>query len=270
MTARSPVGVPDARHARWSGRARVLVPAGVLLLAVVSGAAGMATTPDLGGPAPVAEAAASAVVAATWIVVDVVDGDTVDVRQGDLTERVRVIGIDTPERGECGYEQAADVLAGHVLGQDVVLIPGARDDHDRYGRALRYVDRASDGLDAGRSLLDTGLAVARYDSRDGYGGHPREGGYVAADAATADAAVCAPPTPPPTPPPPPPPPPAPAAAQPPGDIRVGCDPAYPTVCLAASPDVDCGEISFRYFPVLPPDPHRLDGSDEDGIACESG
>jgi len=200
--------------------------------------------------------------AATWTVMDVVDGDTVDVRQGGLTQRVRIIGIDTPERGECGYEQAADVLAGHVLGLDVVLVSGAREDRDSYDRVLRYVDRASDGLDAGRSLLDAGLAIARYDSRDGYGGHLREVDYVATDAATPVTAVCpaAPPPPPPA---------APLAPVPLVGARAGCDPAYPTVCLPTSPDVDCGEISFRFFPTLPPDPHRLDGSDNDGIACES-
>jgi len=32
--------------------------------------------------------------------------------------------------------------------------------------------------------------------------------------------------------------------------------------------LDCREISARNFPVLPPDPHRLDGNDNDGIGCE--
>ena len=165
---------------------------------------------------------------------DVVDGDTVDVRQGDQTDRVRIIGIDTPERGECGYEQAADVLAGHVLGQDVVLVPGARDDRDSYERVLRYVDRASDGLDSGRSLLDAGLAVARYDSRDGYGAHPREPGYVAAEPRPRTP-PCArrrprrPPAPAPAPAP------APVAPAPLVDTRAGCDPAYPRCACRRPP-----------------------------------
>ena len=51
--------------------------------------------------------------------------------------------------------------------------------------------------------------------------------------------------------------------------RPGCDPAYPTVCIPSKPpDLDCGEISFRRFKVLPPDPHGFDG-DNDGIGCES-
>ena len=49
----------------------------------------------------------------------------------------------------------------------------------------------------------------------------------------------------------------------------GCDPAYPTVCIPPPPpDLDCKDISYRRFAVLPPDPHRLDG-DHDGVGCES-
>jgi len=50
----------------------------------------------------------------------------------------------------------------------------------------------------------------------------------------------------------------------------GCDPAYPTVCIPPPPpDLDCNDIPFRRFTVLPPDPHRFDG-DHDGVGCESG
>ncbi len=35
---------------------------------------------------------------------------------------------------------------------------------------------------------------------------------------------------------------------------------------ANPPDLDCGEIQYRNFKVLPPDPHRFDG-DKDGIGC---
>ena len=36
------------------------------------------------------------------------------------------------------------------------------------------------------SLCALGWAIARYDSRDGYGAHPREAEYIAADAAAPD------------------------------------------------------------------------------------
>ena len=35
-------------------------------------------------------------------------------------------------------------------------------------------------------LIEDGWAIARYDSRDGYGTHPREQQYVSADAASDD------------------------------------------------------------------------------------
>jgi hypothetical protein len=48
-----------------------------------------------------------------------------------------------------------------------------------------------------------------------------------------------------------------------------CDPAYPTVCIPPPPpDLDCADIPYRRFTVLPPDPHHFDG-DRDGIGCES-
>lgn len=50
-----------------------------------------------------------------------------------------------------------------------------------------------------------------------------------------------------------------------------CDRAYPDqdVCIPSPPpDLDCKDISYRNFTVLPPDPHRFDG-DKDGIGCET-
>jgi len=48
-----------------------------------------------------------------------------------------------------------------------------------------------------------------------------------------------------------------------------CDPSYPDVCIPTyPPDLDCLEIQYENFKVLPLDPHVLDG-DKDGIGCES-
>ena len=105
-----------------------------------------------------------------------VDGDTVDLSDG---ERVRIIGIDTPEQGQPGYAEAAAALSAMVLGHEVVLTPGALDDRDSYGRLLRYVD--VDGHDAGLAMINQGWAIARYDSRDGYGHYTRGRSYVVAD-----------------------------------------------------------------------------------------
>jgi endonuclease YncB( thermonuclease family) len=119
----------------------------------------------------------------TGSVTYVVDGDTLDARlAAGSEERVRLAGIDTPERGECGYSEARTRLAELVDGRQVLLVQSGSDDRDRYDRLIRYVDVGS--TDAGRVLLAEGLAVARYDSRDGYGAHPREADYIAVDAAS--------------------------------------------------------------------------------------
>ena len=48
----------------------------------------------------------------------------------------------------------------------------------------------------------------------------------------------------------------------------GCSPAYPNVCIPPPPpDLDCGDVPYRRFSVLAPDPHHFDG-DHDGIGCE--
>jgi micrococcal nuclease len=69
-------------------------------------------------------------------VVDIVDGDTIDVRIDGREERVRYYGVDTTERGDDCFSEATgrnEQLAGDV----VHLLPDARE-RDRFGRLLRY------------------------------------------------------------------------------------------------------------------------------------
>jgi micrococcal nuclease len=41
------------------------------------------------------------------------------------------------------------------------------------------------------------------------------------------------------------------------------------VCIPPPPpDLDCPQIPYRNFTVLPPDPHRFD-RDRDGVGCET-
>jgi hypothetical protein len=48
-----------------------------------------------------------------------------------------------------------------------------------------------------------------------------------------------------------------------------CSPSYPTVCIPPPPpDLDCGDVPYRNFKVVAPDPHHFDG-DGDGLGCES-
>jgi hypothetical protein len=47
-----------------------------------------------------------------------------------------------------------------------------------------------------------------------------------------------------------------------------CAAEYPTVCIPPPPpDLDCSDIEFQNFTVLPPDRHGFD-TDRDGIGCE--
>jgi hypothetical protein len=51
--------------------------------------------------------------------------------------------------------------------------------------------------------------------------------------------------------------------------RGNCDPSYPTVCIQPRPpDLNCKDVPYTNFKVLPPDPHGFDG-DHDGIGCET-
>jgi endonuclease YncB( thermonuclease family) len=90
-------------------------------------------------------------------VVRVVDGDTLDVRiTGGARERIRLIGIDTPERGACFANEATSALARVASGRRVVLIGDkTQDRRDRYKRLLAYV-QLPNGSDAARTLIAAG------------------------------------------------------------------------------------------------------------------
>lgn len=96
------------------------------------------------------------------VVVRVTDGDTLKVRLPNGSEKdVRVLGIDTPEvypEQECGGSEATTAMAGLApVGSKVVLVSDpTQDNRDRYGRLLRYVQRAGD--DVGLAQLRSGHA----------------------------------------------------------------------------------------------------------------
>jgi micrococcal nuclease len=90
----------------------------------------------------------------------VVDGDTILLSS---RERVRIIGVDTPESVKPGtpvqcFAKRASAFTHTLLdGARVRLVFGA-ERRDRYGRLLAYVHRARDGLDVGAELLRRGYA----------------------------------------------------------------------------------------------------------------
>ena len=69
------------------------------------------------------------------IVTKVIDGDTIVVEGGD---RIRLLDIDTPEKGEKCYKEAKGRLAELVDGKKI-KIQRRGEDKDRYDRLLRYV-----------------------------------------------------------------------------------------------------------------------------------
>lgn len=86
-------------------------------------------------------------------VVRVVDGDTIVVLINGGQEKVRLIGVDTPEifdpRGsaQCFGEEASTFTKSLLESKFVRLEADAsQDDRDRYGRLLRYVFLADDIL----------------------------------------------------------------------------------------------------------------------------
>ena len=116
----------------------------------------------------------------TAIVIKVVDGDTIWVQFDDLSkEKVRLIGIDTPEKGKCGFDEATHTLTELVLNQKISLVEGGISNRDRYKRLLRYVEIGR--VDAGLELIKKGLGIHRYDSTDEFPKHDREESYIAAD-----------------------------------------------------------------------------------------
>ncbi len=231
------------RRTTW-GRMGPLAAATALVVVVLGCA-------DQGRTSPPSSSTTAATAGREVIVTHVTDGDTF--RAGD--ERIRIIGIDTPEvaqRPECFGEEATAALERLMpVGTEVRLV-GDVEPTDRYDRSLAYVHRASDDLDVGRALLAEGAArtleVAPNTSR--------AEAYAAESAAAREAgrglwSAC----------------PGASAAAP---ASSDCDPAYPDVCIPpAPPDLDCADVPHRRFRVLAPDPHHFDGGG-DGIGCEAG
>ena len=69
------------------------------------------------------------------IVTNVIDGDTLVISGG---ERVRLLGIDAPERGEFYYNGSKRRLE-ELADKKQVILESEGEDKDRYGRLLRYI-----------------------------------------------------------------------------------------------------------------------------------
>jgi len=105
----------------------------------------------------------------------IVDGDTLVALINGERERVRLLGIDTPESvaenrpDQCYGEEASDYLKALLPeGVDITLILD-EEARDQYDRLLAYVVRSSDDLFVNLDLIEQGYAgVLIYDPNDHY------------------------------------------------------------------------------------------------------
>ena len=110
--------------------------------------------------------AATTVPPGYYRVTEAVDGDTFTVDMGGASERIRLIGVDTPETHkpdtpvQCFGPQASDFTASLVKGQAVRLeADPTGTNRDRYQRLLRYAYLA-DGTLLNKRLIQEGYGFA--------------------------------------------------------------------------------------------------------------
>lgn len=217
-------------------------------------------------PSPTATPAIPPSVSCEWTLVSGVDdGDTFRITGSDGAEdRVRLIGVDAPEGGKPLSAEAKQALTD-MLGSRSCLESDTTD-RDRFGRLLRYA-WAGSGVLVNEALVRQGLAVVatfppdirylaeKYQPAEDLAKGERRGLWgLAATATPATPDVTKP------------------AANPSPAVGADCDASYPDVCIppvAKAGDLDCADVPYRRFRVLPPDPHRFD-ADKNGIGCESG
>jgi micrococcal nuclease len=204
-------------------------------------------------------------------VVKVIDGDTLDVSIDGKTERLRLIGIDTPETVDpretvqCFGKEASDKAKSMLQGTSVHLEEDtSQDSRDKYGRLLRYV-YLEDGTNFNKYMIAEGYAheytyqvpyayqkefkAAEASARDNNRGlwSPSSCGGVTTSDAPAQ--------------------PAPKATPAPTAPSGNCDPNYSPCVPLVSYDLDCGDISTS-VKVIGTDIHRFD-REGDGYGCES-
>ena len=94
----------------------------------------------------------------------VIDGDTIDVRVNGVEQRVRYIGMNTPERDEPCYQDARNYNSDLIQGQELTLVKD-QSETDQFGRLLRYVYIGN--FLVNRELVKQGYAEAVLYEPDG-------------------------------------------------------------------------------------------------------
>jgi endonuclease YncB( thermonuclease family) len=88
----------------------------------------------------------------TGSVVSVIDGDTIEVLHNSKAERIRLSGIDCPEKGQAYGKRAKQAASDHAFGKDVTIQTHG---HDKYKRTLGDVI-LSDGMNLNQELVKQG------------------------------------------------------------------------------------------------------------------
>ena len=89
-------------------------------------------------------------------VVKVLDGDTFDATDGNIRFRVRIVGMDAPEKGTPFSKLATVELQRRIKGKKLEIRPIGTS-LDRYNRILGQV--IVDGRDVGIELIEMGIAT---------------------------------------------------------------------------------------------------------------
>lgn len=189
----------------------------------------------------------------------VIDGDTIELADPAGT-RIRLIGVDTPERGACFSSEATAHTSSLLPVDQRVRLAYDVERRDRYGRTLAYVYRLTDGLFVNLGIARDGFAMQLTVAPNV--SHAEEFARAVGEARSARRGLwggCQ----------------TTAASRTSTTTTTGggtnCSPAYPDVCIPPPPpDLDCSQISHRRFRVLAPDPHGFDGNENNRMGCESG
>ena len=184
-------------------------------------------------------------------VTEIIDGDTIRV----YGKSIRFALVDTPERGEAGFNAAKNFIANICpVGSSVIVDEDDKQTEGSYGRMIGVI--YCNGINLNQAVLDAGHAEittfyctkSEFVNRSWAQKHGCE--IKETQETSLPKTTQSPPAPTPQP------------------EEIKCDPSYPTVCIPPyPPDLDCDEIPHINFKVLQPDPHRFDG-DKDGIGCE--
>ena len=86
-------------------------------------------------------------------VVGVLDGDTIEVVHAHQTERIRLSGIDCPEKGQAYGQRAKQAMSVQAFGKEVTLRTFGK---DRYGRTIADVI-LPDGDNLNQILVKEGM-----------------------------------------------------------------------------------------------------------------